>query len=86
MLAPMCICMLSHVPLYGTLWTTYSLPGSWSMGFSWQEYWSILQFPPPGTYVYNHCKYDIYMNTDECETIVYWWLKYHIFLKDAMIF
>ena len=62
MLAPMCICMLSHVPLYGTLWTTYSLPGSWSMGFSWQEYWSILQFPPPGTYVYNHCKYDIYMN------------------------
>ena len=44
----------------------------WSMGFSWQEYWSILQFPPPGTYVYNHCKYDMYMNTDECETIVYW--------------
>lgn len=53
------VCMLSHVPLYGTLWTTYSLPGSWSMGFSWQECWSRLQFPP-GTYVYNHCKYDIY--------------------------
>ena len=26
----------------------YSLQAPLSMGFSWQEYWSRLRFPPPG--------------------------------------
>ena len=44
------VCMLGHfscVPLFATPWT----PGHRahvSMGFSRQEYWSGLLFPPPG--------------------------------------
>ena len=38
---------LSRVPLFATLWTSaYQAP--LSMGFSRQEYWSGLPFPPPG--------------------------------------
>ena len=41
-----CVCVLSHVPLFAQLWTiTYQAP--LSMGFSRQEYWSKLPFPPP---------------------------------------
>ena len=38
---------LSRVRLFATLWTVayQALP---SMGFSRQEYWSGLPFPPPG--------------------------------------
>jgi len=39
--------LLSHVQLFGTPWTVASqIP--LSMGFSRQEYWSGLPFPPPG--------------------------------------
>ena len=39
--------MLSHVQLFATLWTVaHQAPPS--MGFSRQEYWSGLPFPPPG--------------------------------------
>ena len=39
--------MLSHVQLFVTLWTIgHQAP--LSMGFSRQEYWSGLPFPPPG--------------------------------------
>ena len=45
-----CACMLScfsHVQLFATLWTvTCQTP--LSMGFSRQEYWIGLPFPPPG--------------------------------------
>ena len=38
---------LSRVRLFATLWTVaYQAPSS--MGFSRQEYWSGLPFPPPG--------------------------------------
>ena len=38
---------LSHFPLFVTLWTVaHQVP--LSMGFSKQEYWSGLPFPPPG--------------------------------------
>ena len=38
---------LSHVQLFGTLWTVaYQAPPS--IGFSSQEYWSGLPFPSPG--------------------------------------
>ena len=38
---------LSHVQLYVTPWTiAYQVP--LSMGFSRQEYWNRLPFPPPG--------------------------------------
>ena len=37
----------SHVLLFATLWTV-ALQGPLSMGFSRQEYWSGLPFPPPG--------------------------------------
>ena len=41
------LCMLSHVPLFATLWTeTRQAP--LFMGFSRQEYWSGLPFPSPG--------------------------------------
>ena len=39
--------LLSHVRLFGTLWTvSYQAPPS--VGFSRQEYWSGLPFPSPG--------------------------------------
>ena len=39
--------MLSHVQLFATPWAvTHQVP--LSMGFSQQEYWSELPFPPPG--------------------------------------
>ena len=41
-----CLCMLSSVQLFATLWT--SPPGSSLQGFPRQEYWSGLPFPPPG--------------------------------------
>ena len=37
----------SHVQLFATLWTT-AHQAPLSMGFSRQEYWSGLPFPPPG--------------------------------------
>ena len=41
------LCNLSHVWLFATLWTVV-LWTPLSMGFSRQEYWSRLPFPPPG--------------------------------------
>ena len=38
--------LLSHVQLFATPWTVVH-QASLSMGFSRQEYWSGLQFPPP---------------------------------------
>ena len=49
-------CMLqhfSHVQLFATLWTV-TLQAPLSMAFSWQEYWSRLPFPPPGTHTHTH--------------------------------
>ena len=46
----MCACMLScfsHVRLWATLWTI-THQGPPSIGFSRQEYWSVLPYPPPG--------------------------------------
>ena len=37
----------SHVRLFVTLWTV-ACQAPLSMGFSRQEYWSGLPFPPPG--------------------------------------
>ena len=42
------VCMLSHVQLFVTSWTTI-YQASLSIGFSRQEYWSGLPFPSPGT-------------------------------------
>ena len=39
--------MLSCVLLFATPWTT-ACQAPLSMGFSRQEYWSVLPFPPPG--------------------------------------
>ena len=39
--------LLSSVRLFCNL-MDYSPPGSSSMGFSWEEYWSGLPFPSPG--------------------------------------
>ena len=39
--------LLSHVQLFVTLWTV-ACQAPLSMGFSRQEYWSGLPFPPPG--------------------------------------
>ena len=41
---------LSHVWLFATLWTI-ALQAPLSMGFSRQEFWSGLQFPPPISYL-----------------------------------
>ena len=38
-LAYLCVCLLSHVQLFVTLWTV-AHQASLTMGFSWQEYWS----------------------------------------------
>ena len=46
----MCVCMLScfsHVQLFVSLWTV-AHQAPLSMGFSTQEYWSGLSFPPSG--------------------------------------
>ena len=42
-----CFLPLSQVRLFGTPWTV-ACQAPLSMGFSRQEYWSGLQFPPPG--------------------------------------
>ena len=42
-----CVCVLSHVRLFETLWTV-AHQALLSMGFPRQEYWSGLTFPPPG--------------------------------------
>ena len=48
-----CVCagaqLLSHVQLFVTLWTV-ACQAPLSMGFSRQEYWSGLSFPPPGIF------------------------------------
>ena len=41
------VCVLSHVRLFETPWTV-ALQVPLSMGFSRQECWSGLSFPPPG--------------------------------------
>ena len=42
-----CMCLVSCVQLFATLWTVaHQTP--LSVGFSRQEYWSELPFPPPG--------------------------------------
>ena len=43
----MCVCVLSHVWLFPTLWTV-AHQAPLSVEFSRQEYWSELSFPPPG--------------------------------------
>ena len=40
-------CVRSHVQLFATLWTV-AHQAPLSMGFSRQEYWSGLPWPPPG--------------------------------------
>ena len=42
----MCACMLSRIRLFVTPWTVAD-QGLLPMGFSRQEYWSGLPFPPP---------------------------------------
>ena len=45
-----CVCVCScfcHVQLFATLWTT-AHQAPLSMGFSRQEYWNGLPYPPPG--------------------------------------
>ena len=39
--------LLSHIGLFATPWTI-AYQASPSMGFSRQEYWSLLPFPSPG--------------------------------------
>ena len=41
-----CVCAQSHLTLCNPM--DYSSPDPLSMGFLWQEYWSVLPFPPPG--------------------------------------
>ena len=44
----LCVCCyFCHIRLYVTLWTV-AHEAPLSMGFSWQEYWSGLPYPPPG--------------------------------------
>ena len=43
-----CAQWLSRVRLFVTPWTTVAQQSPLSMGFSRQEYWSGLPFPPPG--------------------------------------
>ena len=42
-----CVCVLSRVQLFVTLWTV-AHQTSLSVGFPRQEHWSGLPFPPPG--------------------------------------
>ena len=42
-----CVCVFSHVWLFGTLWNV-ACQAPLSVGFSRQEYWSGLPIPPPG--------------------------------------
>ena len=43
----MCVCALTCAWFFATLWTV-ACQAPLSMGFSRQEYWSELPFPPPG--------------------------------------
>ena len=46
-IAAICACRLSCTQLFETLWNA-AHQAPLSMGFSRQEYWSRLPFPPPG--------------------------------------
>ena len=57
-----CAFLLSHVQLFAIPWTI-DHEATLSMGFSRQEYWSRLPFPPPGdlpTHLFGllHCQVD----------------------------
>ena len=41
------VCMFSSNRLFASPWTL-ACQAPLSMGFSWQEYWSVLPFSPPG--------------------------------------
>ena len=43
----LCVFVFSHVQFFATPWTV-ACQAPLSMGFSRQEYWSGLPFPPPG--------------------------------------
>ena len=43
----MCVCVLSHVQLFATLWTV-ACQALLFVDFFRQEYWSELPFPTPG--------------------------------------
>ena len=42
-----CVCVLSRVRLFATLWTVSRYPPL-SLEFSRQDYWNVLPFPTPG--------------------------------------
>ena len=44
------MCVLRHVQLFATPWTV-AHQAPLPMGFSRQEYWSRLPFPPPGDFL-----------------------------------
>ena len=51
-----CAQLLSHVRLFATPWTV-AHQAPLSMGFSRQEYWNGLLFPPPGDLLYPGIKH-----------------------------
>ena len=54
-MSSLCVCAqsFSHVCLFAAPWTVVC-QASLSMGFSQQEYWSGLPFPPPGSLPLSH--------------------------------
>ena len=46
-LKEVCVCVFSHIQLFVIQWAG-ACQAPLSMGFSRQEYWSGLPFPPPG--------------------------------------
>ena len=49
LVGPEYMCMLSHAQLFATSWTV-AHQAPLSKGFSMQENWSGLPFPPPGNF------------------------------------
>ena len=74
----MCACMLSCIQVFVTPWTVAS-QASLSMGFSRQEYWSGLSFPPPGGLP------DSGMKSVSCISYIGRWILYHWATWEAQI-
>ena len=64
----LCVCMLSRVWLFVTLWSV-ARQAPLSMGFPRQEHWSGLPFPPPGVFRTQGSNLDLL----QCR-----WIFYHL--------
>ena len=75
--------VLSNVRLFVTPWTV-AHQASLSMGFSRQEYWGVLPFPPPGDLPTQGSN----LHLLHCRQILFWWVtgEAYNYVKTSLCF